>query len=87
MTTADSTLETLDPPKLSSRVNLEIEEVEEWKPPTVSLGRVPEVTPGRSGDKPIQGDFPLDQVVIDRKARRQSIGAATDDNKSYPWGL
>jgi hypothetical protein len=53
---------------MSSSIALEPEEkVEEWKPPTESLGRVPQVTPGRSGDKPIEGDFPLDQVVIDRE--------------------
>ncbi len=43
------------------------EHVEMWQPPTESLGRVPLVAPGKSGDKIIEGDFPLDQVVIDRK--------------------
>jgi hypothetical protein len=43
------------------------EVVEEWQPPTESLGRVPLVIPGKSGDKAIEGDFPLDQVVIDRR--------------------
>lgn len=53
------------------------EHVEMWQPPTESLGRVPLVTPGKSGDKLIEGDFPLDQVVIDCKytirKRRDSI--------------
>lgn len=40
--------------------------VEEWQPPTESRGRVPQVKPGKSGDKPIEGNFPLDQIVIDR---------------------
>ena len=39
--------------------------VEQWQPPTESLGRVPLVTRGTSYGGPIQGDFPLDQVVID----------------------
>jgi hypothetical protein len=42
------------------------EVVEQWSPPTESLGRVPQVIPGRSGGREILGDFPLDQVVIDR---------------------
>jgi hypothetical protein len=29
-------------------------------------GKVPEVVPGTSGGKVIEGDFPLDQIVIDR---------------------
>lgn len=40
---------------------------EMWTPPTVSTGKVPKVIPGRSGDQLIEGDFPLDQVVIDSK--------------------
>ncbi|KAF2671660.1 hypothetical protein BT63DRAFT_422204 [Microthyrium microscopicum] len=52
---------------MSSSIVMEAPEiVEQWKPPTESLGRVPLVTPGKSGDKPIEGDFPLDQVVIDQ---------------------
>ncbi|KAF2108600.1 Fructosamine kinase-domain-containing protein [Lophiotrema nucula] len=42
------------------------DEVKEWAPPTESLGKVPQVTPGKSGEKDIEGDFPLDQVVIDQ---------------------
>ncbi|KAI4908157.1 hypothetical protein J4E90_008781 [Alternaria incomplexa] len=42
------------------------EVVEQWQPPTESLGRVPSVTRGTSCGEPIQGDFPLDQVVIDK---------------------
>jgi hypothetical protein len=38
-----------------------------WTPPTFSLGKIPQVIPGTSGNKKIEGDFPLDQVVIDRK--------------------
>ena len=41
------------------------EVVEPWQPPTESLGRVPSVTRGTSCGKPVEGDFPLDQVVID----------------------
>lgn len=49
-------------------VNSSEEVVEEWQPPTESLGRVPEVKPGISeGGIPIEGDFPLDQIVIDRE--------------------
>ncbi|KAI4658286.1 uncharacterized protein J4E79_007268 [Alternaria viburni] len=42
------------------------EGVEQWQPPTESLGRVPLVTRGTSCGKSVQGDFPLDQVVIDK---------------------
>ena len=42
-------------------------EVEMWTPPTFCVGKVPQVIPGRSGDQKIDGNFPLDQVVIDRK--------------------
>ncbi|KAE8453868.1 hypothetical protein EG329_007644 [Mollisiaceae sp. DMI_Dod_QoI] len=41
-------------------------EVEEWTPPTVSGIGVPRVTPATSGNQKIEGDFPLDQVVIDQ---------------------
>jgi len=41
--------------------------MEMWTPPTFSEGKIPQVTPGTSGDQQIGGDFPLDQVVIDRK--------------------
>lgn len=40
---------------------------ETWTPPTVSAGKVPQVIPGRSNNQDIEGDFPLDQIVIDRK--------------------
>ncbi|KAH6882135.1 hypothetical protein BKA58DRAFT_446573 [Alternaria rosae] len=40
--------------------------VEQWQPPTESLGRVPLITPGNSDGKPIQGDFRLDRIVIDK---------------------
>lgn len=46
---------------------IDISTMEMWTPPTFSAGRVPQVTPGTSGDQKIDGDFPLDQVVIDRK--------------------
>ncbi|KAL8897326.1 MAG: hypothetical protein Q9192_002630, partial [Flavoplaca navasiana] len=39
-----------------------------WTPPTFSAGKVPQVVPGRSNDQDIEGDFPLDQVVIDPSA-------------------
>jgi len=42
------------------------EKAEQWQPPIEGMGRIPLVVPGKSGDKPIDGDFPLDQVVIDR---------------------
>ncbi|KAH6632839.1 Fructosamine kinase-domain-containing protein [Chaetomium tenue] len=38
---------------------------EEWEVPPKFLGGIPEVAPGSSGGKPVEGDFPLDQVVID----------------------
>ena len=38
-----------------------------WTPPTSSAGRVPQVIPGKSNDREIKGDLPLDQVVIDRE--------------------
>ena len=38
-----------------------------WTPPTFSAGKVPQVIPGKSNDLEIEGDFPLDQIVIDRK--------------------
>ena len=38
-----------------------------WTPPTFSAGKVPQVIPGKSNDQEIEGDFPLDQVVIERK--------------------
>ncbi|KAL8649618.1 MAG: hypothetical protein Q9226_005499 [Calogaya cf. arnoldii] len=39
---------------------------EMWTPPTFSAGKVPQVVPGRSNNQDIEGDFPLDQIVIDR---------------------
>ena len=39
----------------------------EWAPPRFAAGKVPQVTPGTSGDQKVDGDFPLDQVVIDRE--------------------
>lgn len=38
-----------------------------WTPPTFSAGKVPHVIPGRSNDQAIEGDFPLDQIVINGK--------------------
>ena len=38
-----------------------------WTPPTFSAGKVPQVIPGKSNDRGIESDFPLDQIVIDRK--------------------
>ncbi|MCJ1384890.1 hypothetical protein MMC17_008008 [Xylographa soralifera] len=40
--------------------------MEMWTPPTFSAGKVPQVTPGKSGDQNIEGDFPLDSIVIDQ---------------------
>jgi hypothetical protein len=37
---------------------------EEWEVPPMFLG-VPDITPGSSGGKLVDGDFSLDQVVID----------------------
>lgn len=37
------------------------------KPPTFPAGNVPQVIPGKSSGQEIEGDFPLDQLVIDRK--------------------
>ncbi|CAI6336637.1 unnamed protein product [Periconia digitata] len=39
---------------------------EMWTPPSASLGNIPRVTPGKSGNKAIAGDFPLDQIIIDQ---------------------
>lgn len=39
-----------------------------WTPPTFSAGKVPLVTPAQSGGQDIEGDFPLDQIVVDRQA-------------------
>ncbi|KAL8848625.1 MAG: hypothetical protein Q9221_006350 [Calogaya cf. arnoldii] len=36
-----------------------------WTPPTFSVGKIPQVVPGRSNNQEINGVFPLDQVVID----------------------
>ena len=44
--------------------------MEVWTPPTFSAGKVPQVIPGTSGNQKIDGDFPLDQVVIDREYRK-----------------
>lgn len=38
-----------------------------WTPPTFSAGKVPQVAPGKCNDQEIGGDFPLDQIVIDRE--------------------
>ena len=38
-----------------------------WTPPTFCAGKVPQVIPGKSNDLEIEGDFPLDQIVIDSK--------------------
>ncbi|KAK4145228.1 uncharacterized protein C8A04DRAFT_26989 [Dichotomopilus funicola] len=40
-------------------------EEETWEIPPKFLGSVPQATPGSSGGKVVEGDFPLDQVVID----------------------
>ena len=48
----------------------ETEFVPVWAPPTKAGGRIPQVKSGVSGGKAIDGDFPLDQVVIDRKDNR-----------------
>jgi hypothetical protein len=54
---------------MSSSIALEPEEyVQQYEPPTEALGRIPQVTPATSGGKQIEGDFPLDQVVIDRES-------------------
>ncbi|KAL8798071.1 MAG: hypothetical protein Q9182_006982 [Xanthomendoza sp. 2 TL-2023] len=37
-----------------------------WTPPTFSAGKVPQVVPGKSNNQDIGGDFPLDQIVINR---------------------
>lgn len=39
---------------------------EPWTPPKVSAVNIPGVIPGRSNGQEIEGDFPLDQIVIDR---------------------
>ncbi|KAL8647101.1 MAG: hypothetical protein Q9210_005753 [Variospora velana] len=39
-----------------------------WTPPTFSAGKVIQVVPGKSNNQEIEGDFPLDQTIIDRKA-------------------
>jgi hypothetical protein len=63
------------------------ETVEEWQPPTESLGRVPLVTPGKSGDKHIEGDFPLDQVVIDREYSLRLASSLLTVAKSFLQAL
>ncbi|KAL9577139.1 MAG: hypothetical protein Q9212_006562 [Teloschistes hypoglaucus] len=37
-----------------------------WTPPIISAGKVPQVIPGKSHGQEIEGDFPLDQIVIDQ---------------------
>ena len=55
-----------------------------WTPPTFSAGKVPQVIPGRSNNQDIEGDFPLDQVVIDRKHQgTDETQAAQLFNKSF----
>ncbi|OIW25255.1 hypothetical protein CONLIGDRAFT_718125 [Coniochaeta ligniaria NRRL 30616] len=39
--------------------------IEDWQPPPTLDGKTPEVPPGLSNGKIVEGDFPLDQVVID----------------------
>lgn len=46
---------------------------EEYEPPTISTGNIPQVTPGVSGGKVVEGDFPLDQIVIDRMVSRTTM--------------
>jgi hypothetical protein len=41
--------------------------VPDWTPPTNPGLQVPLVTPGKSQGQIIEGDFPLDQIVIDRE--------------------
>ena len=50
-----------------SRTSVDVFAMEIWTPPTFSTGKVPRVIPGTSGDRKIEGDFPLDQIVINRK--------------------
>ena len=37
-----------------------------WTPPFCA-GKVPQVVPGKSNEQAIEGEFPLDQIVIDRE--------------------
>lgn len=39
--------------------------IDEWQLPPRCDGRIPDVSPGFSGGRVVDGDFPLDQVVID----------------------
>ncbi|KAL8838170.1 MAG: hypothetical protein Q9176_005253 [Flavoplaca citrina] len=55
-----------------------------WTPPTFSAGKVPQVISGRSNNQDIEGDFPLDQVVINRKLQgTDETQAAHLFNKSF----
>lgn len=47
-----------------------------WTPPTFCAGKVPLVTPALSRGQEIEGDFPLDQIVLDRKCRLCYISTA-----------
>ncbi|KAK3985470.1 Fructosamine kinase-domain-containing protein [Cladorrhinum sp. PSN332] len=38
----------------------------QWEVPPKFLGKIPAVSPGSSGGKVVEGDFPLDQVVIEK---------------------
>ena len=54
------------PVRMSSSLVVDADFGELYVPPTTSLGRVPNLKPVQSGGKAIEGDFPLDQIVIDR---------------------
>ncbi|KAJ8123095.1 hypothetical protein ONZ43_g873 [Nemania bipapillata] len=40
--------------------------IQDWEFPPMSHGRIPDITRGSSDGKIVKGDFPLDQVVIER---------------------
>lgn len=44
-----------------------LQPVPDYTPPTNPGLKVPHVVPGKSDGRDIEGDFPLDQIVIDRK--------------------
>lgn len=55
-----------------SHSNTDNNMTETWCPPTVSTGKIPRVTPGSSEGLVIEGDYPLDQIVISRQSMVRS---------------
>lgn len=69
------------------------QQVPDYTPPTNPGLKIPLVVPGKSDGRVIEGDFPLDQIVIDRKhfdvrfASWLTIESLTKTSQNFHRGL